>query len=91
VTALPGASTFDSAIRARDMMLKTTDSKHAPWHIVRSNDKRRARLNGISHILKVIAFEKVPRAKVKLPKRSDKHRYDDQASLQGRRFVAEKF
>ena len=77
--------------RARDMMLETTNSKHAPWYIVRSDDKRRARLNCISHILKLIPFKKVARAKVKLPKRSDKHKYDDQASLKGRNFVADNF
>ena len=76
--------------RARDMMLETTDSKHAPWYVVRTDDKRRGRLNCISHILKLIPFEEVRRAKVKLPKRSDKRKYDDQASLQGRNFVAEK-
>jgi hypothetical protein len=73
------------------MMLKTTDSEHAPWYIVRSDDKRRARLNCISHILKLIPFEKVERKKVKLPKRADKHKYDDQAPLRGKRFVVEKF
>jgi polyphosphate kinase len=77
--------------RARDLMLQTTDSEHAPWHIVRSDDKRRARLNCISHILGIIPYEKVSRAKVKLPRRSSKHEYDDQASLRGKRFVAEKF
>jgi polyphosphate kinase len=77
--------------RARDMMLKATDSKHAPWHVVRSDDKRRARLNCISHILERIPFKKVARAKVKLPKRSDKGRYDDQASLRGLKFVAERY
>jgi polyphosphate kinase 2 len=77
--------------RARDMMLEKTDSDHAPWYIVRSDDKRRARLDCISHILGLIPFEKVARAKVKLPKRSAKHAYDDQASLQGKRSVAEKF
>ncbi len=40
--------------KARDLMLKATDSKHAPWYVVRSDDKRRARLNCISHILKTI-------------------------------------
>src|SRR6266508_2914664 len=65
--------------RARDMMLKATDSNHAPWHIVRSDDKRRARLNCIAHILRSIPYKKVPHTKVKLPKRSDKGRYDDQA------------
>jgi polyphosphate kinase 2 len=77
--------------RARDMMLKITDSEHAPWYIVRSDDKRRARLNCISHILKLIPFQKVARAKIKLPKRASKHSYDDQASLQRRNFVVEKY
>ena len=77
--------------RARDMMLKTTDSKHAPWHIVFSDDKRRARLNCISHILSQIPYRKISRKKVKLPKRSDKRKYDDRSSLKGRRLVPEKY
>ena len=77
--------------RARDMMLEKTDSKHAPWHIVRSDDKRRGRLNCISHILRSIPYKKVQRAKVKLPKRSDKGRYDDQSTLKGRSFVRETY
>jgi polyphosphate kinase len=77
--------------RARDRMLEMTDTDKAPWYIVRSDDKRRGRLNCISHLLSLIPYKKVPRAKVKLPKRSNKHRYDDQASLKGRRFVAEKY
>lgn len=77
--------------RARDQMFKMTDSKHAPWYIVRSDDKRRARLNCISHILSLIPHKKVPRAKVVLPERSGKGRYDDQSSLKGRHFVAERY
>ena len=77
--------------RARDMMLKATDRKNAPWYIVRSDDKRRARLNCISHILRSIPFKKVSRAKVKMPKRSDKGKYDDQVTLKGMKFVAEKY
>jgi polyphosphate kinase 2 len=77
--------------RARDTMLKATDSEHAPWYIVHSDDKRRARLNCISHILESIPFKTVPRAKVKLPKRSNEGKYDDQAFLKGRNFVTEKF
>jgi polyphosphate kinase len=77
--------------RARDMMLAATDSKHAPWRLVRSDDKRRARLNAISHVLTSIPYKKVARTKVKLPKRSTKGKYDDQASLKGRRFVAERY
>ncbi len=72
-------------------MLEGTDSEHAPWHIVRSDDKRRARLNIISHILEAIPFKKVARAKVKLPKRSDKSKYDDQAPLKGKKLVAERY
>ena len=77
--------------RARDMMLDATDSKHAPWHIVRSDDKRRARLNCIAHILRSIPYKKVPHAKVKLPKRSDKGKYDDQSTLKDRNFVRETY
>jgi polyphosphate kinase len=77
--------------RARDLMLKATDTKDGPWYIVRSDDKRRGRLNCIAHILKSIPFKQVPRTKVKLPKRAEKGRYDDQASLKGRRFVVEKY
>src|SRR6201997_4921001 len=77
--------------RARDQMLEATDSKHAPWYIVRSDNKRRARLNCISHLLGTIPYGRVPRDKIKLPKRKTKDSYDDQASLRGRHFVAEKF
>src|SRR5436190_11116757 len=45
--------------RARDLMLAATDIKGAPWYIVRSDDKRRARLNCIAHLLKLIPHEKV--------------------------------
>jgi polyphosphate kinase 2 len=76
---------------ARDLMLKATDSKHAPWHIVRTDDKRRGRLNCIAHILSRIPYKKISHGKVKLPKRSDKNKYDDQASLKGRHFVAERY
>ncbi len=75
--------------QARDMMLEATDSEHAPWHIVRSNDKRRARLNCIAKLLDVIPWEKVEREPVKLPKRDKKNRYDDDAPIQGKRFVPE--
>jgi polyphosphate kinase len=75
--------------RARDMMFEATDTKVAPWRIVRSEDKRRARLNAISHILKTIPYKKVARDKVKLPKRTHKGRYDDQVSLKRMKFVEE--
>jgi polyphosphate kinase len=74
---------------ARDRMLEATDSKHAPWYLIRSDDKRRARLNCLSHFLSKIPYKKVPREKVKLPKRSEKHAYDDSKFSKGRRFVPE--
>jgi polyphosphate kinase len=77
--------------KARDLMLEATDTKHAPWHIVRTDDKRRGRLNCISHILDQIPYKKISRKKVELPKRSAKEKYDDQASLKGRKFVAERY
>jgi polyphosphate kinase 2 len=77
--------------RARDRMLEATDSRHAPWYIVRSDDKKRARLNCISHLLSLIPYRKVPRMKVRLQKRSRKHSYDDQATLKGRHFVPEQY
>ena len=88
---LPSRSRWFDYSRARDKMLGATDTDLAPWHIVRSDDKKRARLNCISHLLSLIPYREAPREKVKLPKRSMKHAYDDQAALQGRRFVPEKF
>jgi polyphosphate kinase 2 len=73
--------------RARDIMLDATDTKFAPWYIVPSDDKRRARLNCISHLLSLIPYKKLPRKKVTLPKRSKRGAYDDRATLKRRRFV----
>jgi len=77
--------------RARDEMLGATDTSWAPWYIVRSDDKKRARLNCISHLLTMIPYRRTPRAPVKLPKRKNKGKYDDQASLKRRHFVPEKY
>ena len=77
--------------RARDAMFKATDSKHAPWTVVRTDDKRRGRLNCISHILNVIPYKKRHKSKIKLPKRAADDGYDDQAALKKRRFAVERF
>src|SRR6187200_2209105 len=84
---LPSRSKWFEYSRARDMMLDATDTKWAPWHILRSDDKKRARLNCIRHLLNVIPYKDVPREKIKLPKRSNKGAYDDKASLKGRKFI----
>ncbi len=72
-------------------MLDATDTNFAPWHIVDSNDKKRARLNLISHLLEQIPYEKIPRKKVKLPRRIMKTAYDDVESIAGRRWIPSKF
>jgi polyphosphate kinase 2 len=77
--------------RARDRMFEATDTKYAPWHVLPSDDKKRARLNCLAHILELIPWKEVPHEKVRLPERSNKHHYDDQASLKGRTFVPEKY
>ena len=77
--------------RARDLMFKATSSKHAPWYIVRSDDKRRARLNCIAHLLSMIPYRRVKKDKVRLPPRAMKGRYNDQASLRGMKFVEERY
>ena len=88
---LPSRSKWFEYSRARDVMLAATDTKHAPWYILNSDDKRRARLNCIRHLLSLIPYKDVPREKVKVPKRATKGAYDDKSSLKGRRFVAEKY
>jgi polyphosphate kinase len=88
---LPSRERWFDYSRARDQMLDATDSQDAPWYIARSDDKKRARLNCIAHLLSLIPYKKIPRKKVKLPKRSKKRAYDDQATLEGRRFVREKY
>jgi polyphosphate kinase 2 len=88
---LPSRSKWFEYSRARDLMLDATDTRHAPWHILRSDDKKRARLNCIRHILRSIPHQKAPREDVKLPKRSTKGAYDDQATLKNRRFVPDSY
>ncbi len=88
---LPSRARWYDYSRARDQMLEATDTRHAPWYILRSDDKRRARLNCITHLLKLIPYKRIKRDKVKLPNRSNKRKYDDQATLKGRKFIPEKY
>ena len=77
--------------RARDEMFAATDTAWAPWFIVKSDDKKRARLNMIHHLLSKIPYKEGPRDKVKLPKRSDKGAYDDRSTIEGRNFVPDEY
>jgi polyphosphate kinase 2 len=88
---LPSRRRWYDYSRARDIMLKKTDTRVSPWHIVRSDDKRAARLNTIAHVLSRIPYKKLPADKIKLPTRSSKHAYDDSASIARRRFVRERY
>ena len=88
---LPSREKWYEYSRARDRMLDATDTKWAPWYVIRSDDKKRARLNVIAHILKQIPHKKVKRPKVKLPNRSTKHAYNDEKTLKGRRFIKETY
>jgi polyphosphate kinase 2 len=88
---LPSRQLWYDYSRARDQMLDATDTEHAPWYLVRSDDKKRARLNAITHLLSVIPYKKLPREKIDLPKRAKKHAYDDEAAIRERKFVREVF
>jgi len=88
---LPSLSRWYEYSRARDLMLKATDTKVAPWYIVRSDNKKAARLNTIAHLLKSIDYKELPHKKVKLPPRSNKGAYDDEKTIAKRRFVEERY
>jgi polyphosphate kinase len=88
---LPSRQRWYDYSRARDVMLEATDVDFAPWHIVRSDDKRRARLNVISHFLSLLPYEAKGRKKVKLPDRDKKGAYDDAATIKDRRWIEEKY
>lgn len=75
--------------RARDAMFRATDKANAPWHVVRSNDKQRARLNLINDLLNRIPYESMPRKEVTLPKRQKPEGYVDPDYPY--KYVAEKF
>jgi polyphosphate kinase 2 len=88
---LPSRQRWYDYSRARDVMLEATDTELTPWHILRSDDKKRARLNLISHFLGLIPYEAPPPKKIKLPDRDKEHAYDDEATMRDRRWIEEKF
>ena len=88
---LPSRERWYQYSKARDKMLKATDTKHAPWYILKSDDKKRARLNAIAHILAQIPYKRQAAQKLRLPDRSDKGAYDDQKSIKRHNFVKERY
>jgi polyphosphate kinase 2 len=79
---------WDDYTKARDDMFKASDTSWAPWHVARSDDKRRARLNVITHLLRSIPYKDVPHEKVKLPKRHVKKAKTGESSF---RFIPERY
>jgi polyphosphate kinase 2 len=77
--------------KARDDMLVATDKDYAPWYIVPADDKKRARLNCISHFLSLIPYEDLPKEKVKLGERNMKDKYDDRLSPEETHFIPQTY
>jgi polyphosphate kinase len=88
---LPSLERWYEYSRARDRMLQATDKRYAPWYLLRSDDKKTARLNAIAHILNQVPYKRVSHKKVKLPDRSNKGAYNDKDTIKRRRFVAERY
>jgi polyphosphate kinase len=88
---LPSLERWYDYSKARDRMLKETDTRTSPWYILRSDDKQAARLNAIAHVLSLVPYKKLKAEKVKLPDRLTKGEYDDRASIKRRRFVKERY
>jgi polyphosphate kinase len=80
---------WDDYTKARNRMFQATDTAHAPWYVVPSDDKKTARLNCISHFLSLIPYEPVEREKIKLPRRPKSDKRDSESGIAGRRFVPE--
>jgi polyphosphate kinase 2 len=88
---LPARERWYDYSRARDMMLEATDTDFAPWYLLHSDDKKRARLNLLSHFLGAIPYKAQKHEKINLPSRNKKGAYDDEATIKDRRWIKEKF
>jgi polyphosphate kinase 2 len=88
---MPARAKWYDYSRARDAMLRATDTRISRWWIVRSDDKKRARLNCIAQLLDLIPHKKIEHRKITLPRRSKKRAYDDAASIARRHFIPERY
>ncbi len=77
--------------QARDDMLLASDSSHAPWYVVPADDKKRARLNCITHFLSMIPYQDLDREEVELGERDMTNAYDDELNLNERKVIPQKF
>ena len=76
--------------KAKDEMFKYTDTKHSPWYVVNADNKKKARLNCISHLLSMIGYEDLTPAPIKLPERQDDKGYV-RPPMSDQTFVPEKY
>ena len=74
-----------------DHKFAATDTPHAPWYVVMVDDKKRARLNCIAHLLNRIPYEEIPREDVHLPELDPDGAFDDMTILASRSLVLERF
>ncbi|MEO1078784.1 MAG: polyphosphate kinase 2 [Pseudomonadota bacterium] len=88
---LPSRERWFEYSRARDEMFAATDRRETPWHVVASDDKRRARLNLISHFLANLPYHSEPRSPVQVPQRDLSYAYDDEATMRERRWIPTPF
>ena len=88
-TDLESVRKWYSYSHARDAMFAASDTQQAPWYVLRSDDKRRARLNCIRHLLDQVPYEHIPIEPVEIPERDLAHAFDDEATLAKRRQVPE--
>lgn len=78
--------------KARDNMLRATHTGYSPWHLVQANNKKRARLNCISHLLSQIPYKDIPKGKkISLGKRNKSGKYNDKAIFDDFKFIKEKY
>ncbi|MET0295739.1 MAG: polyphosphate kinase 2 [Phenylobacterium sp.] len=88
---LPARERWYEYSQARDDMLDATDTEISPWRIVRTDDKKRGRLNCIADLLSRLPYEVADPPKITLPPRSHKRAYDDDATMKTRRWVSEQY
>ncbi|MEL7587130.1 MAG: polyphosphate kinase 2 [Prolixibacteraceae bacterium] len=76
--------------QAKDEMFRYTDTRHSPWYVVPADDKRRARLNCISHLLSMIPYQDLPQENIILPERKEAYGYM-RPPISSQTFIPEKY
>jgi len=87
---LEGRARWVDFSKAKDQLFAHTDIKQAPWYVINADDKKRARLNAISHLLDLIPYEEVPWEEIELPERQSGVGYV-RPPMSDQTFVEEKY